>query len=95
MVEKKYLPQPMVRTVQPPYPDSRTLSSQLTSIHLYGLQLEITRESVDSVCRDGADMQYIYAILKQLPYNFTTNTTPKAYINTQPFSLCTFVISKT
>ena len=33
--------------------------------------LAVIRESVDSLCRDGADA--IYAILKQKPYNFTTN----------------------
>ena len=35
------------------------------------------RESVDSLCRNGADTQYMYAKLKQKPYNFTKNT-PKA-----------------
>ena len=34
------------------------------------------RESVDSLCKDGTDA--ICAILKQKPYNFTTNTL-KAY----------------
>ena len=46
------------------------------------------RESVD-LCRDGA-----YAILKQNPYNFTTNTL-KAYLRAQTSSLSAFVISKT
>ena len=35
------------------------------------------RESVDSLCRDGADAQYMG--VKQKPYNFPTNT-QKAYI---------------
>ena len=34
------------------------------------------RESVDSLCRDGADAQYM-----QKPYNFTTNTLI-AYLST-------------
>ena len=46
------------------------------------------RESVDSLCRDGAE------ILKQMPYNFTTITL-KAYLSAQASSLSTFVISKT
>ena len=37
--------------------------------------LQQIRESVDSLCRDGADMQY----MQQKPYNFTTNTL-KAYL---------------
>ena len=49
-------------------------------------------QSVDSLCRDGADAQY--AILKQKPYNFTTNT-QKPYLSIQASSLSTFVISKT
>ena len=36
----------------------------------------------------------IYAILKQKPYNFTTNTL-KAYLSAQASSLSAFVISKT
>ena len=51
------------------------------------------RESVDSLCRDGADAA-IYAILKQKPYNFTTSTL-KAYLSAQASSLSDFVISKT
>ena len=35
-----------------------------------------------------------YAILKQKPYNFTTNT-QKAYLSAQASSLSAFVISKT
>ena len=59
----------------------------------------IIRESVDSLCRGGADVQYIilyilYAILKQKPYNFTTNML-KAYLSAQASSLSGFVISKT
>ena len=49
-------------------------------------------QSVDSLCRDGADAQY--ATLKQKPYNFTTNT-QKPYLSIQASSLSTFVISKT
>ena len=51
------------------------------------------RESVDSLCRDGA-RRAVYAILKQKPYNFTTNTL-KAYLSVQTSSLSAFVISKT
>ena len=40
--------------------------------------LPIIRESVDSLCRDGTDST-IYTILKQKPYNFTTNML-KAYL---------------
>ena len=52
------------------------------------------RESVDSLCRDGADAQYMQYILKQKLYNFTTNTL-KAYLSVQASSLSAFVISKT
>ena len=52
------------------------------------------RESVDSLCRDGADAQYMELTLKQKLYNFTTNT-QKAYLSTQASSLSDFVISKT
>jgi len=38
------------------------------------------RESVDSLCRDGTDVQYI--LLKQKPYNSATNLL-KAYLTTQ------------
>ena len=48
------------------------------------------RESVDSLCRDGADAQYF----KQKPYNFTTNTL-KAYLRAQSSPLSAFMISKT
>ena len=51
------------------------------------------RESVDSLCRDGADAQYMQ-YFKQKPYNFTTNTL-KAYLSAQASSLSAFVISKT
>ena len=51
----------------------------------------LIRESVDSVCWDGADVQYL---IKQKPYKFTTNTL-KAYLSVQAFSLSGFVISKT
>ena len=51
------------------------------------------RESVDSLCRDGADAA-IYVILKQKPYNFTTNM-QKAYLSAQASSLSAFLISKT
>ena len=51
------------------------------------------RESVDSLCRDSADAQYMQ-YLKQKPYNFTTNT-QKAYLSIQASSLSAFVISKT
>jgi len=43
------------------------------------MYIQSIRESVDSLCRDGADGA-IYAILKQKPYNFTTNTL-KAYLS--------------
>ena len=33
----------------------------------------VIRELVDSLCRDGADAQYMI-YFKQKPYNFTTNT---------------------
>ena len=45
-------------------------------------------ESVDSLCKDGADT--IYAILKQKQYNFTTNTLI-AYLSAQASSLSAFV----
>ena len=51
------------------------------------------RESVDSLCRDGADAQYMQYLL-QKPYNVTTNTL-NAYLSIQPSSLRAFMISKT
>ena len=50
------------------------------------------RESVDSLCRDGPDAQYMQ--FKQKPYNFTTNTL-KAYLSALSSSLSAFMISKT
>ena len=47
------------------------------------------RVSVHSLCRDGADPQYM-----QKPYNFTTNAI-KAYLWAQACSLSAFVISNT
>ena len=44
--------------------------------------------------RLGWCQRAIYAILKQKPYNFTTNTL-KAYLSVQASSLSAFVISKT
>ena len=40
---------------------------------IYDALVGTIRESVDSLRRDGTDGA-IYAILKQKPYNFTTNT---------------------
>ena len=51
------------------------------------------RESVDSLCRNGADAQYMQ-YLKQKPYNFTTNML-NAYLSPQPSSLSAFMIIKT
>ena len=56
---------------------------KLPQAHLYlpvllvkkGYALLFIRESVDSLCRDGADVQYM-----QKPYNFTTNTL-KTYLS--------------
>ena len=50
----------------------------------------IVRESVDSLCRDGADAQYMQ-YLKQKLYNFTTN----AYLSAQTSTLSVFVINTT
>ena len=47
------------------------------------------RELVDSLCRDGTDVQYM-----QYLNNFTINTL-KAYLSAQASSLSAFVISKT
>ena len=52
------------------------------------LHIRVAYQSVDSLCRDGANT----AILKQKPYNFTTNTL-KAYLSAQASSLSAFVIS--
>ena len=41
----------------------------------------VIRELIDSLCRDGTDMQYMQ-YSKQKPYNFATNTL-KAYLNAQ------------
>ena len=41
---------------------------------------EKLRELLDSLCRDGADVQYMQ-YLNEKPYNFTTNTL-KAYLST-------------
>ena len=40
----------------------------------------IIRESVDSLCRDGADAQYMQYLTEQMSYNFTTNTL-KVYLS--------------
>ena len=65
------------------------MSEKVAGRHSYLLSI---RESVDSLCRDGADAQYMQ--YKQKPYNFTTNTL-KAYLSAQTSSLSAFVISKT
>ena len=54
--------------------------------NLQNLQLPVS-------IREMALMQ-IYALLKQKPYNFTTNML-KAYLSAQASSLSAFVISKT
>ena len=54
----------------------------------------LIRESVDSLCRDGADAQYMQYLSKTEPYNFTTNTL-KGYLSVQASSLSAYVISKT
>ena len=51
------------------------------------------RESVDSLCRDGADAQYMQ-YLKHKQYNFTTNAL-NGYLSAQASSSSAFVISKT
>ena len=40
---------------------------------------QIIRGLLDSLCRDGTDVQYMQ-YLKEKPYNFTTNTL-KAYLS--------------
>ena len=54
----------------------------------------LIRESVDSLCRDGADAQYMQYLSKTEPYNFTTNTL-KGYLSIQASSLSAFVIRRT
>ena len=71
---------------------TKVKGSMICDIHL--LSMVHIRESVDSLCRDGADTQYVYTILKQKPHNFTTNML-KAYLHTQASSLSAFVINKT
>ena len=47
--------------------------SDITLLHFPAFwyrSVRLIREFVDSLCRDGADAQYIY---KKKPYNFTTN----------------------
>ena len=51
-------------------------------------------ESVDSLCRDGADAQYMQYLSKSHTYNLTTNTL-KAYLSAQASPLSAFVISNT
>ena len=57
---------------------NRTQPSTILPASIYIYKLKNIRESVDSLCRDGTDAQ-LYAILKEKPYNFTTNTL-KAYL---------------
>ena len=57
------------------------------------LNFKYIRESVDSLCRDGADAQYMQYLSKNR-INFTTNT-QKAYLSVQASSLSAFLISKT
>ena len=42
-------------------------------VALWEILLARVRESVDSLCRDNADAQYMEYSAKQMPYNFTTN----------------------
>ena len=72
---------------------SRDASNLIESLSVVETLLLFIRESVDSLCRDGTDAQYMQH-LKQKSYNFTTNTL-KAYLSTQASSLSAFVISKT
>ena len=65
------------------------IASVFTLLHTFQL---FVRESVDSLCRDGANAQYMQ-ILKQKSCNFITNTL-KAYLSTQASSVSAFVISK-
>ena len=64
------------------------------NINCISLLVLYISESVDSLCRNGVDRPAIYAVLKQKPYNLTTNTL-KAYLSAQPSSLSAFMISKT
>ena len=50
------------------------------------------RESVDSLCRDGADAQYMQYLSKS---RITFINTQKAYLSIKASSLSDFVISKT
>ena len=52
--------------------------------------MRVIRESVDTLCKENI----IYAILKQNPYNFTTNAL-KAYLSTHSYSLRASMIRKT
>ena len=51
------------------------------------------RESVDSLCRDGADAQYMQYLSKSCITS--PQTRKKAYLSIQACSLSAFVISKT
>ena len=73
------------------------LGTRLVYVHSGGVWVYlgiIIRESVDSLCRDGADAQYMQYFNKQKPYNSTTNTL-KAYLSAHSSSLSAFMISKT
>ena len=54
----------------------------------------VTCQRVGRLSMWGWHRRAIYAILKQKPYNFTTNML-KAYLSAQASSLSAFVISKT
>ena len=62
----------------------------ILSMNLYYVHI---RESVDSLCRDGADAQYMQYLSKS---RITSpQTRKKAYLSIQASSLSAFVISKT
>ena len=69
----------------------------VVSVATYQLRMANIKREVENretLCRDGVDTQYVFAIIKQKPYNLTTNML-KAYLSTKASSLSAFMISKT
>ena len=63
-------------------------------VHVHTAQSLLSYQRVGRLSMQGWCRHAIYAILKQKPYNFTTNTL-KAYLSAQTSSLSAFVIRKT
>ena len=74
--------------------DHQTFEQKSNSYKFLHLHTKHTSESRQTLSMQGWRRRAIYALLKQKPYNFNTNTL-KAYLSNQPSFLSLFMISKT